>query len=85
MIPAFMDHAPISSKGYVQDNGWMTMELFKTYLEHFVEFVKPTREKPVCLILDGHCSHTRSIDALDYATANGVIMLSLPPLACYGA
>jgi hypothetical protein len=79
MIHAFIDHVPISLKGYVQNNGWMTMELFKTYLEHFVEFVKPTRQKPVCLILDGHSSHTRSIYALDYATANGVIMLSLPP------
>lgn len=79
MNPIFMDHAPSSSKGFVQENGWMTMDLFKTYLQHFVEFVKPTREQPVCLILDGHSSHTRSIDVLDYATSNGIIMLSLPP------
>lgn len=79
MNPIFMDRAPSSSKGVVQDNGWMTMDLFKTYLQHFVEFVKPTREQPVCLILDGHSSHTRSIDVLDYATSNGIIMLSLPP------
>lgn len=75
----FMDHAPPCSKGYAQESGWMTMELFKDYLEHFVEMVKPTVEKPVCLLLDGHSSHTRSIDALDYATANGIVLLSLPP------
>ena len=79
MNPVFMDHAPISAKGFAQENGWMTMELFKSYLEHFVEMVKPTTEQPVCLILDGHSSHTRSLEALDYAKSNGVILLSLPP------
>lgn len=57
MNPVFMDYAPPSSKGFVQDNGWMTMTLFKSYLEHFVEMVKPSKERPVCLILDGHSSH----------------------------
>jgi len=79
MNPVFMDYAPPSSKGFVQDNGWMTMTLFKSYLEHFVEMVKPSKERPVCLILDGHSSHTRSLEALDYAKSNGVILLSLPP------
>jgi len=79
MNPVFMDHAPTSAKRFVQENGWMTMELFKVYLEHFVEFVKPSKERPVCLVLDGHSSHTRSLEALDYAKTNGVILLSLPP------
>jgi len=79
MNPVFMDHAPTSSKGFAQDNGWMTMELFKVYLEHFVEMVKPSPDKPVCLILDGHSSHTRSLEAVDYAKSSGVILLSLPP------
>jgi len=79
MNPVFMDRAPTSAKGFAQENGWMTMELFKVYLEHFVEFVKPSKENPVCLVLDGHSSHTRSIEALDYAKANGLILLSLPP------
>lgn len=78
MNPVFMDHSPTSSVGYAQENGWMTMELFKSYLEHFAKMVKPSSERPVCLILDGHSSHTRSLDALDYAKSNGIIMLSLP-------
>jgi len=48
------------------------------YLEHFAEFAKPTREQPVCLLLDGHAFHIRSLDALDCATAQGIIMLALP-------
>ena len=79
MNPIFMDHSTPSSKGFAQENGWMTMELFKSYLEHFVEMVKPSKEKPVCLVLDGHSSHTRNLAALDYASANGVILLCLPP------
>jgi len=31
----FMDHAPTSSKGYVQENGWMNMGLLKIYLGAF--------------------------------------------------
>ena len=63
MIPVFMYHAPPSSKGFAQDNGWMTMALFKSYLEHFVEMEKPSKERPVCLILDGHSSHIRNLKA----------------------
>ena len=79
MNPVFMDHAPISAKGFAKENGWMTMELFKAYLEHFVEMVKLTKEQPVCLILDRHSSHTGSLEAPDYAKSNGVILLLLPP------
>jgi len=79
MNPVYMDHAAILAKGFAQENGWMTMELFKAYLEQFVEMVKPTTERPVCLMLDRHESHTRSLEALDYAKSNGVILLSLPP------
>jgi hypothetical protein len=47
MNPVFMDHAPTASEGYVQDNGWMTMQLFKLYLEHVVEMVKPSVDRPI--------------------------------------
>ena len=79
MNPVFMDHATPSSLGFAQENGWMTMDLFKSYLEHFVNIVKPSKEKPVCLVLDGHSSHTRNLAALDFASDTGIILLSLPP------
>ena len=77
--PLFMDQAPSSSQGFAQISGWMTMKLFKKYMDHFCKFVKPTINKPVLMILDGHCSHTKSIDVLDYASDNGIVMLA-PPL-----
>lgn len=56
-------------------------ERVKSYFEHFVGMIncRPTLEKPSLLVLDGHSSHTTSMHVLDYASANGVIMLSLRP------
>lgn len=50
---------------------------FVDFLKHFVEHAKCSKEKP-CLLLDDHCSHL-SIDGLNFAKANGIIMLSFPP------
>lgn len=74
-----MDHTPASSKGFFQESGWMTGEIFIKYLDHFMEFVKPSKQTPVLLLLDGHCSHTKSLQVLETARANGIILLSLPP------
>jgi len=43
--PLLLDHAPPSSKMFIQDSEWMTSLLFRDYLQHFVEFVKPSPEK----------------------------------------
>lgn len=57
----------------------MNNEIFVQWLEHFIQYTKPTLEKKVLLILDGHKSHTHSIKALDRTSEAGVMMLSLPP------
>jgi len=77
--PVLMDGAPQSSKGFFNDSGWMTSDIFLKFVTHFVQFVRPSRDKPCLLVLDGHASHTKSLQVLNYATENGVIMLSLPP------
>ena len=38
-----------------------------------------SKENKVLLILDGHKSHTRSIELIDYCREHGVVMTSLPP------
>ena len=48
------------------------------FLTHFVTQTKCSKEKPALLTLDNHCSHL-SIDGLDYAKRNGLVMLSFPP------
>lgn len=49
------------------ESGWMIKESFVDYLHHFIDSVKPTKEDPVLLILDGHSSHTKNIQAIDLA------------------
>jgi len=44
----------------------------------FINCVKTTQANKVLLILDGHCSH-KSIDTIDLARANGVVIICLPP------
>ena len=55
--------------------------MFLTWLRHFATHVKPSHDRPVLLITDGHSSHTRSLAATDFAREkfNGIVMLSLPP------
>ena len=46
-------------------------------MEHFVNVAKPSKERPVLMLLDNHDSHL-SVRVLEYAKENGVVMLSFP-------
>jgi hypothetical protein len=60
------------------ENGWITSEIFVKWLEHLIFSAKPTADKKVLLILDGHATHTKNLDANNLAMQNDIIMLSLP-------
>ncbi len=77
----FLHGAPIGSIGVAHPSRWMTGETFPEFMKHFVAHVKCTLEKKVLLILDNHDSHV-SLDVIDYARQNGVVLLSFPP-HCY--
>ena len=49
------------------------------WLKHFQVNARPTKENPVLLILDGHSSHTKNLEAIHFARENGIVVLSLPP------
>ena len=53
----FLNEAPPESKGGANPSGWMTEEHFLDFLNHFVEHVCCTHEKPCLLLLDNHESH----------------------------
>ena len=72
-----MDNAPMGSKAYCQLNGWMCSEIFVQWLEHFVHYTKASNENKVLLLLDGHSSH-KSLEVLQYAKDNGVILFCFP-------
>lgn len=65
-----------SSSG--KNSGWMTAEGFLQFMEHFVFYAKPTKERPVLLILDNHFSHI-DINILDFCKDNNITLLSFPP------
>ena len=56
----------------------MNNNFFFEWIKHFIQHSKPIKDKKVSLILDGHKSHTQSIQALEFAAKSGDIMLSLP-------
>ena len=52
---------------------------FVTWLWHFVDFVKPTKEETLMLIFDSHVTHAKSLAATEMAREAGVFMVSLLP------
>lgn len=45
---------------------------FAKWLEHFIDILKPTKERSIVLVLDGHYSHTWNIHVLDKAHEIGI-------------
>ena len=73
------EHAPVGTLNEVSDSGWINIGLFMSYLKHFAKHAKPTKDDRVLLILDGHKSHTKNIELIEYARETGIEILSLPP------
>ncbi|KAK6959556.1 jerky protein [Biomphalaria glabrata] len=74
-----LDGAPPGTIAVCNESGWMTADSFSEWMDHFINSVKPSKEKPVLLILDGHTSHSKNLQAITAASNSCVIMLSLPP------
>ncbi|KAJ4425557.1 hypothetical protein ANN_27752 [Periplaneta americana] len=74
----FIAGGPPGSSGCANPSGWMQEENFLQFFKHFHSVAKSTQDKQVLLLLDNHGSHL-SIDGLNFAKANGIIMLSFLP------
>jgi hypothetical protein len=79
MKAELLDGAPPGSIAACHKAGWIQKESFTQWFKHFVSYVKPSKEDPVILTLDGHYSHTRNIEVIDFAREKGVIIVCLPP------
>ncbi|GLV46263.1 hypothetical protein CBL_12340 [Carabus blaptoides fortunei] len=73
------DGAPPGTTFVCNDSGWMNLDVFAEWFDHFLHHVKPTAEDPALLILDGHLSHTKNVNVIEKARSNFVTMLCLPP------
>lgn len=60
-------------------SGWMTSRDFSKWFDHFLDHTRPTAEKPILLLLDGHSSHVKNLAFLEKASASHVTILSFPP------
>ena len=76
-----MAGTPAGSVGYTRASGWVNSELFIKWLEHFIAFAKPSKDKKVILIIDGHASH-KTLEAVDCAES-GVVLVCLLPHTTY--
>ncbi|CAH1963229.1 unnamed protein product [Acanthoscelides obtectus] len=62
----------------ISDTGYINSELFVKWLKHFIEYVKPSTEKKVLLLLDGHTMHSKNLEAFILAKMHGIVLLQLP-------
>ena len=69
---------PDGTRIAMSDTGYMNMDLFQTWLEHFKKNLQEPNS-PALLILDGHGSHVKAIDGLKYAERNNISIVCLPP------
>ncbi|XP_060804467.1 tigger transposable element-derived protein 6-like [Amyelois transitella] len=74
-----MDGAPPGSAYACNSSGWMKLEVFDQWFDHFLAHAKPSADDPVLLILDGHLSHTKNLNVVLKARENHVTILCLPP------
>ena len=72
--------APKGSVLAFNPSGWMKLELFRKWLDHFIEHVKPAPGAPVLLIIDGHLMHTRNFEILKLCDENHIRLLLVPPV-----
>jgi len=59
--------------------GGYRARFFPQWFLRFSKHTKPTKEDPVILVLDGHCSHTGNLEVITFARENYVYIICLPP------
>lgn len=75
----FLNGAPAGSTGTASKSAWMTIQIFvEFYLPFVIKHTRCSKEKPILLILDNHCSHI-SLESVTLAKDSGVVLLTLPP------
>ena len=71
MKDELMNGSPPSSLYECHKTGWMQMDIFTTWFQHFIRSSGASKNNPVRLILDGHSTHTKNLELIDLARENG--------------
>lgn len=80
MRSMFIDR--LNADGCANGTGLMCQSEFTKFIRHFIKHTRFSTEQPVLLILDCHTSYL-SVEVMDFAAANGVHILSLPPYCAH--
>lgn len=78
MSPLLENGAPPGSIVTVSETGYINSELFVQWMKHFIDIVKPSQDKNVLLLLDGHTTHSRNLESIKLARENYIVLLQLP-------
>ncbi|XP_046684926.1 MFS-type transporter clz9-like [Homalodisca vitripennis] len=70
--------APSGSLVTISDTGYINSELFLEWLRHFTSHINVSKNKKVLLLLDGHTTHSKNLEAVEFAREHGIILLQLP-------
>ncbi|XP_066958100.1 uncharacterized protein [Macrobrachium rosenbergii] len=70
--------APHGSVAAAKKSGWIKEQIFPKFLLHLVKNTRCTKEKPVLVLMDNHETHI-SLEAIDFAKGNGIILRTIPP------
>ena len=65
----FLVVGPLGCDGTANKSGWMNDASMDLWIKHFIKYVRPSKERPVLLLLDNHSSHM-SVNALNIAKEN---------------
>ena len=80
MMPELMKGQTPGAAGTVTASGWSNAEVFREYLQdHFMKYVQGRdSSEPILILYDGHRSHF-SLDLIEWAKTNNMILFVLPP------
>lgn len=62
-----------------QPSGWIQLEIFTKWFQHFIVNVKLSPDEPTLLVTDGCYFHMRNVEIVEMAQANGFIIVRILP------
>lgn len=74
----FLNGTLLETLGMLSDSGYINLDLFMEWLDHFKQQTKPSLDSLVLLILDNHSSHV-NLNTVSFCRDNFIHLLSIPP------
>ncbi|XP_004207287.1 uncharacterized protein LOC101240724 isoform X1 [Hydra vulgaris] len=73
-----LNNCPPGNVGAADKSGLSNEVIFLQFLEHFINNVRPSIEKPVLLLMDNHESHV-NISVIELAKNSGIVLMTFHP------